>query len=386
MDKDVQEEWQSEIDLVRPVISCPSTIYSVIDIVSWPDLFVTDDLDTSLDISCLPLSGNSFALGETLVTCTAIDDVGNEQSCSFSVIVDQEAPSISCPLEALSSADNVVTFTTVLAVDNVDVSPDFTCVPSSGSTFASGVTTAVFCNATDDAGNKNTCSFDVVIDQTDPVVTCPANLTSASPIVNWTAPTATDNYDTSVDTGCVPPSGSSFASGGSGVSCTATDDAGNWDTCDFSVFVDVEVPSVTCPADITSGKPGVTWADPPATDNADSSPVVTCSPSSGSSFSAGITMVTCTATDHVGNENSCTFNVDGDFPILTCPGNMNSVDNKVPDYPPPTLSGNTLSVTLVDCVPKKDDGVNGPNMLVLCQAFAGAPPSVAFCAFSILTP
>ena len=72
-------------------------------------------------------------------------------------------PVLSCPTQTLSSGTNTVTFTTVSATDNVDVSPEITCVPSSGSVFASDVTTNVVCTATDDTGNTDTCNFDVFI-------------------------------------------------------------------------------------------------------------------------------------------------------------------------------------------------------------------------------
>jgi hypothetical protein len=70
---------------------------------------------------------------------------------------------------------------------------------------------------------------------------------------------------------------------------------------------------VGMPADQTATEPStgagavVTWTDPTATDNVDPSPSVSCSPSSGSTFPAGATVVTCTATDSSGNSASSTF-------------------------------------------------------------------------------
>jgi uncharacterized delta-60 repeat protein len=46
-----------------------------------------------------------------------------------------------------------------------------------------------------------------------------------------------------------------------------------------------------------------------ATDDTDPTPVVACTPSSGSTFAIGTTIVTCTATDAAGNEASATFTV-----------------------------------------------------------------------------
>ena len=78
---------------------------------------------------------------------------------------------------------------------------------------------------------------------------------------------------------------------------------------DLVFFLDVKSPNITCPANQTSDTEKVEWVHPNATDNADPAPIVTCTPSSGSSFSAGITEVTCVAVDQAGNKDQCTFTV-----------------------------------------------------------------------------
>jgi len=79
--------------------------------------------------------------------------------------------------------------------------------------------------------------------------------------------------------------------------------------------VDTTPPSITCPANITvtSGGAGatgtvVTYPAPQASDNCSLMSVV-CTPPSGSTFSAGTTTVTCTATDTAGNPATCSFSV-----------------------------------------------------------------------------
>jgi hypothetical protein len=60
-----------------------------------------------------------------------------------------------------------------------------------------------------------------------------------------------------------------------------------------------------------------------ATDDCDPEPVVVCDPPSGSTFKAGTTTVTCTATDASGNESMSTFDVtveaDDVAPEIQCP-------------------------------------------------------------------
>jgi hypothetical protein len=82
--------------------------------------------------------------------------------------------------------------------------------------------------------------------------------------------------------------------------------------CTFTLR-DVTPPVVTVPANLeldATGPAGatVTYAAS-ASDLADPSPALTCSPASGSIFPIGTAIVTCTATDAVGNSASRTFHV-----------------------------------------------------------------------------
>jgi hypothetical protein len=81
------------------------------------------------------------------------------------------------------------------------------------------------------------------VDTNSPVINCPSNIiavatsSSSGAIVNYPAPTATDDLDTSPTIVCNPPSGSLFPVGTTTVVCTATDDAGNIGRCTFQVTV-----------------------------------------------------------------------------------------------------------------------------------------------------
>ena len=74
-----------------------------------------------------------------------------------------------------------------------------TTTKNPGTVFNLG-TTVVTYTATDAAGNTSTCSFNVLVhDNTNPTITgCPSNITvtanaSCQAVVNWTAPTVSDN-------------------------------------------------------------------------------------------------------------------------------------------------------------------------------------------------
>ena len=97
----------------------------------------------------------------------------------------------------------------------------------------------------------------------------------------------------------------------------ATDLCSNLVECTQTITVDDVTDPIldSCPEDITidsapaSCEAVVNYEDPAATDNCDSSPSVVCDPPSGSTFPAGTTPVTCTATDDCDNSGQCAFNV-----------------------------------------------------------------------------
>lgn len=157
-------------------------------------------------------------------------------------------------------------------------------------------------------------------------LTCPANITVSNDInqcgavVTYPAPTTGVNDQCGTIT-CAPASGSFFPVGQTTITCTAT--AGP--SCTFTSTVnDTQAPSLTPPADVvvTLGQgqtsTGVTFPAPTAADNCPGVTVVT-SPPSGSTFSAGQTIVTGTATDASGNTATGTFLVivNGFFNVPT---------------------------------------------------------------------
>ncbi|MEQ1678751.1 MAG: HYR domain-containing protein, partial [Chitinophagaceae bacterium] len=106
--------------------------------------------------------------------------------------------------------------------------------------------------ATDVCGNFAECSQIITVnDQTAPVLTCPANITTTTPIGFCTvavsfAPTATDNCGGAVTITSVPASGSQFSIGTTLVTVTATDACGNASTCTFNVMVsDGQLPVIS---------------------------------------------------------------------------------------------------------------------------------------------
>jgi len=177
-----------------------------------------------------------------------------------------------------------------------------------------------------------TQSISVTIpDTTPPVLHLPPDAfneaTGPSGAIHTYTATATDNADPSPTVSCTPPSGSMFPIGTTTINCTATDASGNSTSGSFTKTVGDTIPPVlTLPPDAmneaTSPAGAVHTFTATATDTGDPSPVVVCTPPSGSTFPLGVTTITCTATDFSGNSTTGTFTktvVDTTPPVLTMP-------------------------------------------------------------------
>ena len=156
----------------------------------------------------------------------------------------------------------------------------------------------------------------------------------------YTLPTASDAVGIQSIV-CDPSPGSTFDLGVTEITCTATDNADNTTIDEFSITVtfsdDAPPQFITSVKDLeqqTENSDGVaiSYVVPDATDDS-GIPDVFCNPPPGSIFEIGTTVVTCTATDGSGNENSMSFQITINLPE--------------PGVPPPvqdSFSKNTVSV------------------------------------------
>jgi HYR domain-containing protein len=391
-------------DCEGPSLTCPQSFAVCNDdgrcdaVVSFDTL--VDDNCPGATVVCTPSSGSVFPHGTTPVTCTATDGGGNTDTCTFSITVnDCEPPTISCSPNVtvcndLGRCDAAVSFSTT-ADDNC-TTVTVVCTPPSGSVFPHG-TTPVSCTATDGSGNTASCGFTVTVNDCEPpTITCPQNLSVCNDqgrcdaAVSFTTPAA-DNC-TTVTVVCTPASGSVFPHGTTPVSCTATDGSGNTANCSFTVTVnDCQPPTIACPQNITvCTDEGQCSADVRfSVDAQDNCPGVgfVCSPSSGSTFQLGTTMVTCTATDGSGNTANCSFTVtvnDCQPPTIQCPpditANIHDVNDHVVDF---DASGNDNcpGVTVV-CDPPSGTAFPPGCTTVVCVASDPSGNSVS-CDFQV---
>lgn len=207
---------------------------------------------------------------------------------------------------------------------------------------------------------------------------------------------------------CVPTSGSFFPVGGTTVTCTV---AGGSPSCSFQVFVDdTQPPTITCPANITTGNtPGqcaavVNYADPIVTDNCPGANIVqclppltnspagtnTCLPPTGSPFPVGTTTVRCCASDDAELSTFCTFTItvnDTQAPVLTCPPNITQaapagVCSATVTYPLPTVNENCSPTPTPACNPPSGSIFTVGTTTVNCSA-TDAATNTGSCSFTV---
>lgn len=138
------------------------------------DMTALDLEDGSVPVSCSPVSGSVFPIGNTTVTCTAEDEAGNVGTETFVVtVVDTTGPAVVVPNDFTvvgtpGQSTAAVTFTAT-AVDAVDGEVDVTCYNTanssyveSGTLFGNGVHT-IACFASDTEQNYSQSTFTVTV-------------------------------------------------------------------------------------------------------------------------------------------------------------------------------------------------------------------------------
>lgn len=222
-----------------PLINVPEVVLAEAkdptgSIVSF-NVFGLSFVDPAPVIACSHQSGARFPLGTTTVVCSATDSFAST-SADFPVVVSDTVGPILVVPASFSTSDPVVTFT-VTATDAIDGTLTPVCSPSSGSTFAEGVTKVV-CTATDANANTAFGSFNVTLIVL-PVLTLPADFS-----VEATGPETVVTYLATAEGGtitCTPPSGALFPLGTTTVHCTATGPGGT-STGTFAVTVEDNTP------------------------------------------------------------------------------------------------------------------------------------------------
>ncbi|MDE5420216.1 HYR domain-containing protein, partial [Labilibaculum sp. DW002] len=310
----------------------------------------------------IPRGSGAGATGETDITWTVTDAMGNTSACTFTLTIkDKEAPIIVVLGNQVKSTDlnkNYYTvqgdeFDEVTAFDNCGIVTklvnEFNIASLDGRQLAIGENTITW-YAEDDSGNRSEAQFYVtVVDNEPPVLLTAAlntstgnDVTTCQAVVNYTPPVFIDygTTDPAVTVTVSPAdatSGSIFPVGDTEVTYIAVDGVGNQLTHTFTVTVsDTEDPVISCPSgspfsrNTTATKsyyltPGTEF-DPTFSDNCSASITNDFNNSNTlkeAHFPVGTTDVVWTATDEAGNSVNCSIQIivtDNENPTITnCP-------------------------------------------------------------------
>ncbi|XP_070549900.1 hyalin-like isoform X2 [Ptychodera flava] len=402
-------------DTTNPVVTCPTDMTVENDygnmtaMVEFSGESVTDNSGEILTVTCDPPSNSTFTSVENVVTCTATDASGNVGSCNFTITLqDYQSPDVTCPADTTVEYDYgnttaVVEFSGESVTDNSGEILTVSCQPASNSTFGDG-THKVMCFATDSSGNIGLCYFNVTVqDTTNPVVTCPADVTveyddgNTTAVVEFGGESVTDNSGESLVVTCSPPSNSTFGKDDNVVTCSATDAYGNVGTCNFTITVeDTTNPVVTCPADMTvendygNMTAMVEFSGESVTDNSGEILSVTCDPPSNSTFTNVENVVTCTATDASGNVGSCNFTItlqDYQSPDVTCPADITveydyGNTTAVVEFSGASVTDNSGEILTVSCQPASNSTFGDGTHKVMCFA-TDSSGNIGLCYFNV---
>jgi hypothetical protein len=324
-----------------PTITCPADIITnIVGSCSTTNLdlgtpVTADNCGVASVVNDAPVE---YFAGTTNVLWTVTDIHGNSAICTQLVtVVDDEAPTISCPSNVSVSADaglctaSAVDLGSPIASDNCG---GVTVTNDAPAAFPVGDTIVIW-TVTDAGGNSNTCQQTVtVVDDEAPTITCPSDVAAdadagqcAASGVALGTPTTDDNCGVADISNDAP---ATFSVGDTIVTWTVVDIHGNSNTCQQTVTVaDNEAPTITCPADVVVNADagqctasGVALGTPTTGDNCGGANVSNDAPAA---FSAGDTIVTWTVTDAHGNAATCQQTVtvvDNEVPMITCPGNV----------------------------------------------------------------
>lgn len=370
------------VDTIGPEIDCPTldNIYASASCFAHLDdytttISITDNCSASNLISFEQFPAPNFMIDDDQqVIITAEDAYGNSSTCSFMVVLeDTIRPSISCPgvNQTQPAQDNscdglLGDFTSGLVWSDNCTSDinlmTFEQVPQAG-TVVTG-TFPVELIVTDEAGNENSCSISVTVeDLSGPVLFCPSDTLL---IVNASCEYTTPNLLPVVNAidNCSPQNDISFAQSplvgvpadwSEPVVITATDGLGNTSTCEVAIVPQgINPPEITCPADKTVDN-GVDcdYILPDYTDEVIVSfecgqVEVTQFPAPGTMMTAGEHTITFVAAYGGESQINCSTTltiIENSAPTITCPSNISSCESLV-TYDAPVIDDNCSGAVL----------------------------------------
>lgn len=314
-----QTQTVTLIDTLSPVITAPADV--TVEATSADGTIVdigTATADDEIGIETITSdSPELFLLGETLVTWTVTDEAGNTASATQLVtLVDTTPPQIVAPqgltVEATSELETVVDIGTPVSSDEIEVESVTNNAPQ---VFSLGETIVLW-TATDVSGNERTVEQIVnIVDTTPPTITLPPRVEVEATSHDTTiADIGSASADDAVGIASITSNAPEFYELGSTfVVWTATDTSDNIaSNAQQVVVIDTTPPELVIPDDIvieaTSTQTSIDIGEPRASDIASAN--ITITNDAPETFEIGLTTITWTATDDVGNFVSLTQSID----------------------------------------------------------------------------
>jgi len=304
------EQRVTIVDTTSPTLTIPDQ--KTVEATSFQSTLVEIGEAQADDISGISSLTNdapeTFSLGTTLVTWTAVDNYGNTATHDQTItVVDTTAPSIFVPNDIVSEAvDPTLNYIDIGQVSGFDSTGTVSISNDMPIAFPFGSTTITW-TAIDDSGNVSIDTQIVtIVDTTVPEILSPSDI-----VVEATAPSVTDVQlgtaiaDDIIGVNTVTNDApDSFPLGETTVTWTATDSSGNFATTTQIVsVVDTTAPSITAPNTIQVEATGIegNLADVGTPTTSDSVEIISVTNDAPDSFPLGETIVRWTATDSSGN-------------------------------------------------------------------------------------
>lgn len=406
------------VDVTDPTITCPGNssistnsacTYLLPDVSALATVSDNCSSASSLTFSQVPAIGSALPIGSNTITINVFDLMSNTSSCTYDItVIDQVIPTVTCPLAQSVSVDvncsgAISDYTSLVsASDNCSslAQLSITQSPIAGSTINGN--TQITMTITDAMSNVATCTFfAVVIDNTDPVITCPATANIAiNSSCQYNIPdlsgsiTGTDNCSSLANMSITQnPTVGTLSTGLTAVLITLTDQNGNSSNCiTMMTPFDTEAPIITCPspAPINNG----TNCDYTLINFASQALVldncpgysITQTPAPGVIVQTGTQPILLEVMDAGGNLAQCTFNItviEGVMPTITCPSNISTCDPLV-NYVDPTFNDNCFAfLTQTDATGFTSGDIFPVGITTLVYEVEDSSSNVQTCSFQV---
>jgi len=306
------------VDTTSPTISSVSDM--VVEAAVPYENIVNLEAPTAYDIlgviSVISDAPEFFPLGETLVTWTATDVVGNTSTIEQKVIVvDTTSPHLTIPedqiVEATSIEETLVEIGEAEAYDITGISSITNNAPEM---FSLGSTVVTWVSI-DSNGNATTFEQTItIVDTIPPSIFVPADIVAEAvdPVLNFIELGDATTYDHVGIESVTNDKPDSFSFGDTTVTWTAVDTSGNISTgTQLVTIIDTTIPEIVAPSDVTVEATGIssTVVEIGEATMYDIIQVYTITSDSPDTFPLGETIITWTATDSSGNSATATQTV-----------------------------------------------------------------------------